>query len=138
MEQATHFLARELVVAHRHLLAVVCCLTYYMRGSDNGAGQSTERPADDAHEPMFEQERAVHQMNDVNLTESKSYGPRPWHYQVWVDGKIYNTFDSSSRLTWSEGTDVVILYREAMASIAEAEQRLSTHHRWGLGREAPG
>lgn len=57
---------------------------------------------------------------DVYLREAKTYGARPWHYQVWVDGRVFDTFDSTTPLTWSQQWDVAAGYREALTGAAAA------------------
>lgn len=51
---------------------------------------------------------------DVYLSESKMHGPRRWVYQVWVDGKIVDTFTSTRWLTHAEQVDVAAGYREGL------------------------
>jgi hypothetical protein len=66
------------------------------------------------------QPKREHIVMDVYVTETKLYGPKPWLYQVWVDGTVYDAFQSTRPLTWSEQWDVAGYYREALDAPALA------------------
>ena len=51
-------------------------------------------------------------MMDVYVAEAAGGGLNA--YVVMVDGKVYDTFTSSKRLSWSQMDDVARGYREAL------------------------
>lgn len=52
-------------------------------------------------------------MVDVYVTESPLQGMGLWLYQVWVEGRVFTSFESAEKLTWSEQADVEAGFREA-------------------------
>lgn len=49
---------------------------------------------------------------DVHITHDR--WPGNHRYQIWVDGKVEYTFFAKPPLTWSQESDTVTTYREAL------------------------
>lgn len=58
---------------------------------------------------------------DIYVTEDALHGTGLWHYQVWVNGTVYDSFTSRTRpLTWAEQADVAAGYGEGLAGLPVA------------------
>lgn len=71
-------------------------------------------------------------MRDVYVTESGNTFPT--YYQVWVDGKVYDSFPllSKPKLTWSQMNDVADGYKEALANYTHPCYDSSTENKESL------
>ena len=54
---------------------------------------------------------------DIDLRYTKLFGDH--FYQLWVDGKVYDTFFAKWPLTWSEMSDIESYYREGLTLPSE-------------------